>query len=234
VDDILTGRQNLVAFGRLFHLDPKTARRRADELLEQFGLTEAADKQAKKYSGGMGRRLDLAVSFIMAPEVLFLDEPTKGQDPRHRNEVWSVIRSLVAGGTTVLLTTHYMDEADQLADQIAVIDRGRVIAEGTPEKLKSQIGGDQIDVVVQDLEQLAGAAQIITRISGVAAEVDREARRTSAPVRYRVSALTEAVRALDDAGIEAEDIALRRPTLDEVFLRLTGRRAEKAEQEVAA
>jgi ABC-2 type transport system ATP-binding protein len=237
VDDILTGRENLVMFGRLYHLDGKAANRRADELLEQFGLTEAANKPAKQYSGGMRRRLDLAASFIMAPQVLFLDEPTEGQDPRHRNEVWRVIRSLVAGGTTVLLTTHYLDEADQLADQIAVIDRGRVIAEGTPEELKSRIGGDQIDIVVERTDDIATAAAIVARISGAEPQVDPETRRISAPVKHRVAALTEAVRALSEAGIPAEDIGLRRPTLDEVFLSLTGRTTEEAgepEKEVAA
>ena len=145
----LTGRQNLEMFGRLFHLSPRAARRRADELLERFGLADVARKQAKTYSGGMRRRLDLAASFILAPRVLFLDEPTTGQDPRNRNEVWDAIRSFVAEGTTVLLTTHYLDEADQLADQISVIDRGRVIADGTPEELKARVGGSQIDVVVE-------------------------------------------------------------------------------------
>jgi ABC-2 type transport system ATP-binding protein len=182
----------------------------------------------------MRRRLDLSASFIMAPKVLFLDEPTEGQDPRHRNEVWSVIRSLVAGGTTVLLTTHYLDEADQLADQIAVMDRGRVIAEGTPEQLKSQVGGDQIDLVVRDADQLGRAAAVVARVTGAAPEADAEARRLSAPVTERVAMLTEVLRTLHEEGIVAEDIGLRRPTLDDVFLRLTGRRAETVEQEMVA
>ncbi|MGH2599090.1 MAG: ATP-binding cassette domain-containing protein [Dehalococcoidia bacterium] len=231
VDEILTGRENLVLFGRLFRLSTRAARRRADELLQQFGLTEAARRPVKQYSGGMRRRLDLAASFIMAPRVLFLDEPTAGLDPRNRNEVWEAVRSLVAGGTTVLLTTQYLDEADQLADQIAVIDRGRVIADGTPDQLKSRIGGDQIDVVLHSVDELSEAAAIVGRVCDAEAEVDSDNRRLSAPVRGRVATLTKVVRALDDAGIEAEDIALRRPTLDEVFLRLTGHRAE---QEVAA
>jgi ABC-2 type transport system ATP-binding protein len=173
IDEILTGRQNLVMFGRLHHLSPRAARRRADELLEQFGLTEAADRQAKGYSGGMKRRLDLAVSFVTAPRVLFLDEPTTGQDPRNRMEVWSVVRALVADGTTVLLTTHYLDEADQLADQISVVDRGQVIANGTPDELKRRLGGSQLDLVLPGDEQLADAAAIVARVSDAPPEVDR-------------------------------------------------------------
>ena len=230
VDEILTGRQNLVMFGKLHHLDAKTSRRRADELLEQFGLTDAAGKQAKSYSGGMKRRLDLAASFILAPQVMFLDEPTTGQDPRNRNEVWGVVRKLVAGGTTVLLTTHYLEEADQLADQISVIDRGRVIADGTPEQLKSKVGGSRIDIVLNSVDELPVVAGIIERIGEGDVEVDRDRRRVSAPVRDRVATLTEVLRALEDAGIAAEDVAVRKPTLDEVFLELTGHRAEQEEE----
>jgi ABC-2 type transport system ATP-binding protein len=203
----------------------------ADELLEQFGLTEAAGKQAKSYSGGMKRRLDLAASFILAPQVMFLDEPTTGQDPRNRNEVWNVVRELVAGGTTVLLTTHYLEEADQLADQISVIDHGRVIADGTPEQLKSKIGGSRVDVVLNDVDELPVVAGLVARVSEGEVEIDGDRRRVSAPVRDRVAILTELLRALEDAGIVAEDVALRKPTLDEVFLELTGHRAE---EEVAA
>jgi ABC-2 type transport system ATP-binding protein len=231
VDEALSGRQNLVLFGRLYHLAPPAARRRADELLERFGLGEAAGRSAGQYSGGMRRRLDLAASLILAPPVLFLDEPTTGLDPRGRNEVWEAVRALVAGGATVLLTTQYLDEADQLADQISVIDHGRVIADGSPEELKSRIGGDQIDVVVRSADDLPAAAGVVGRAAGADADVDRDTRRVSAPVRDRVAALTDVVRALDDADIGAEDIAVRRPTLDEVFLRLTGR---PADQEVAA
>ena len=231
VDEILGGRQNLVMFGRLYHLPPAAARRRADELLERFGLAGDADKPARLYSGGMRRRLDLAASLIVAPPVLFLDEPTTGLDPRGRNEVWQAIRALAAGGTTVLLTTQYLDEADRLADRIAVIDRGRVIADGAPEELKSTVGGDQIDVVVRGEHDLAAASAVVGRVAGAEPDVDPGTRRVSAPVRDRVTALTEVVRALDDAGIGAEDIGLRRPTLDEVFLRLTGHHAD---QEVAA
>jgi ABC-2 type transport system ATP-binding protein len=231
VDEILGGRQNLVLFGRLYHLAPAAARRRADELLERFGLVEAADRPARLYSGGMRRRLDLAASLIVAPPVLCLDEPTTGLDPRGRNEVWQAIRALAAGGTTVLLTTQYLDEADRLADRISVIDHGRVIADGAPEELKSAAGGDQIDVVVRGDHDLPGAAAVVGRVAGADPEVDRDTHRVSAPVRDRVTALTEVVRALDDAGIGAEDIALRRPTLDEVFLRLT---VQHTDQEAAA
>jgi ABC-2 type transport system ATP-binding protein len=159
--------------------------------------------------------------------VLFLDEPTTGLDPRGRNEVWEAVRGLVAGGTTVLLTTQYLDEADQLADQVSVIDHGRVIAEGSPEQLKSRLGGDRIDVVVRAAGELPAAAAAVARVAAATAEVDRDTRRVSAPVGDRVAALTEVVRALDDAGVAAEDIALRRPTLDEVFLRLTGRHTDE-------
>jgi ABC-2 type transport system ATP-binding protein len=231
VDEVLTGRQNLVMFGRLYHLDAPAARRRATELLEQFGLTEAADKRAKHYSGGMRRRLDLAASMILAPPVLFMDEPTSGLDPRSRNQLWDAIRSLVAAGTTVLLTTQYLDEADQLADQIAVIDGGRVIADGTPESLKARVGGDHVDVVVRGADDLPAVAEIVGRVSGAEPQINRDARRVSAPVHNRVAALTETVRALDEAHITAQDIALRRPTLDEVFLQLTGHRTQENAKE---
>jgi ABC-2 type transport system ATP-binding protein len=234
VDEILTGRQNLETFGRLYHLGVREAHRRADDLLERFGLADAAGKQAKNYSGGMRRRLDLAASFILSPPVLFLDEPTTGLDPRGRNEVWEAVRSLVAGGTTVLLTTQYLDEADQLADRICVIDAGRTIADGTPGDLKSRVGGDRIDVVVRSAGELPAAVRVVGRLCGAEPEIDWETRRVSAPVTDRMSALTETVRALDDAGVDAEDIGLRRPTLDDVFLRLTGHRAGETEKEVAA
>jgi ABC-2 type transport system ATP-binding protein len=233
VDEVLSGRQNLVMFGKLFHLGGPAARQRADELLGRFGLAETGHKPVKQYSGGMRRRLDLAASLILAPQVLFLDEPTAGLDPRGRAEVWEAVRALVAGGTTVLLTTQYLDEADQLADSIAVIDAGRVIAGGTPDELKSAIGGDRLDIVAHNAAHLSAAAEILSRVCGSEAELDQDNRRISAPVRDRVAALIGVARSLDDAGIAVEDIALRRPTLDEVFMHLTGHRAA-AQEEVAA
>jgi ABC-2 type transport system ATP-binding protein len=238
IDEILSGRQNLELFGRLHHLSPRACKRRAAELLEQFGLTEAADRQAKGYSGGMKRRLDLAVSFITAPDVLFLDEPTTGQDPRNRMEVWSVVRELVAGGTTVLLTTHYLDEADQLADAISVVDRGRVIAEGTPNALKQRLGASQVDLVLRDDDGVAEAAAILARVSDAEPVLDRSRRSVSAPVHDRVASLTEVLQAVQAAGVAVEDVALRQPTLDDVFLQLTGSRTSDDEtaaaEEVAA
>jgi ABC-2 type transport system ATP-binding protein len=225
VDEILTGRENLEMWGRLYHLDARTARRRADELLERFGLDGAGRKRVKRYSGGMRRRLDLAASFILAPRVLFLDEPTTGLDPRNRNEVWEAIRGLVAGGTTVLLTTQYLDEADRLAHQIAVLESGRVIADGPPDLLKSMVGGDRIDLVLRQPEGVGRAAAVVARISGAEPDVDRGLLRVGAPVRDRIGALTEIMRSLADEGVAVEDVALRRPTLDEVFLHLTGHRA---------
>ncbi|MET8082358.1 ATP-binding cassette domain-containing protein [Streptomyces sp. NPDC005303] len=227
LDEELGGRQNLEMFGRLYHLGARRARARADELLERFGLTDTGSKQVKRYSGGMRRRLDLAASLITEPEVLFLDEPTTGLDPRSRAEVWASVRSLVGGGTTVLLTTQYLEEADQLADRISVVDRGRVIADGTADDLKARTGGDRIDVVLRDAGQL-GAAVALLPFAAEDISVDVDRRLFSAPVTDRMSALTQVVRALETADIEAEDIALRRPTLDEVFLRLTGRSEEAA------
>jgi ABC-2 type transport system ATP-binding protein len=219
VDEVLSGRQNLELFGRLHHLSAAGARARAVELLDRFGLADAGDRAVRHYSGGMRRRLDLAVGMILAPRVLFLDEPTTGLDPRARSEVWDAVRSLVDDGATVLLTTQYLDEADQLADQIAVIDAGRVVAGGSPAELKSRIGGDRIEVVVRAAADLPLAADLLHKIAGVPPDTDLL--RLIAPVRDRVTALTDAVRSLDAAGITVEDIALRRPTLDEVFLSLT-------------
>ena len=226
VDEVLSGRQNLVMFGRLFHLGTASARRRADELLDEFALADTGRKPVKQYSGGMRRRLDLAASLILAPEVLFLDEPTTGLDPRGRSEVWAAIRRLVAGGTTVVLTTQYLDEADQLADGICVIDRGTVIAEGTPNELKSRIGGDRVDVVVHRADALATAAAIVERAVGATVETDADLRRVRAPVSDRVAAMSQIFLALDAAGVTVEDLAVRRPTLDEVFMELTGHPAE--------
>ena len=224
VDEVLSGRQNLVMFGRLFHLNGRQARQRADQMLKQFGLADTGSKPVKAYSGGMRRRLDLAASMILAPSVLFLDEPTVGLDPRGRNEVWQAVRDLVSLGTTVLLTTQYLDEADQLALQINVIDQGKVIAEGSPTQLKAQIGGDRIDVVLRDGHELSSAAQAISHLAGSPADVDQDNRQVSVQVQNRQVALAEVVRALDEMGVAINDLSLRRPTLDEVFLHLTGNR----------
>jgi ABC-2 type transport system ATP-binding protein len=221
VDEILSGRQNLLMFGRLFHLSHTAAAQRADELLAQFRLADTGDKAVKNYSGGMRRRLDLAASLILAPSVLFLDEPTTGLDPRGRTEVWEAIRSLAHGGTTVLLTTQYLEEADQLADRISMLDTGRIIAEDTPDGLKAQLGGDQLHLVVHDAARLGEAAALVHRLTGAEATTDPDTRRVAAPVTDRISALMQAATALSDAGIAVEDIGVRRPTLDEVFLHLT-------------
>ncbi|WP_327263726.1 ATP-binding cassette domain-containing protein [Streptomyces sp. NBC_01232] len=218
LDEELGGRQNLEMFGRLNHLGARRAGLRADELLDRFGLADTGRKPVKQYSGGMRRRLDLAASLITDPEVLFLDEPTTGLDPRGRNEVWSAVRSLVGGGTTVLLTTQYLEEADQLADRITLIDRGRTAAEGTADALKSLVGADRIVVVLRDAARLAQAAELLPDPS-----VDPESLTLSFPVEDRMAGLALTLRALEEAGIEALDLAVRRPTLDEVFLHLTDR-----------
>ncbi|MEV0223677.1 ATP-binding cassette domain-containing protein [Streptomyces sp. NPDC050704] len=229
VDEVLTGRQNLEMFGRLFHLGGRRARLRAVELLEQFDLADAADKGVGKYSGGMRRRLDLAASMILTPSVLFLDEPTTGLDPRGRGEVWESVRALVTGGTTVLLTTQYLEEADKLASHITVIDQGRAIADDTPDGLKDTVGGDRIEVVVAERSDLARAVKVVARVTDGEPESDETELRVHAPVTERVAALTEVARTLQDEGVRVEDIGLRRPSLDDVFLRLTGHRTEATE-----
>ncbi|MER6912458.1 ATP-binding cassette domain-containing protein [Streptomyces sp. NPDC000594] len=232
VDELLTGRQNLEMFARLFHLGGRRAALRAAELLERFDLTDAADQGAGGYSGGMRRRLDLAASMILAPEVLFLDEPTTGLDPRGRGEVWEAVRALVAGGTTVLLTTQYLEEADRLASRITVIDQGRAIADDTPDRLKGRVGGDRIEVVVTDPADLETAVAAVARVADHIPETDPLERRVHAPVTDRVAALTDVARTLQDRGIAVEDIGLRRPSLDDVFMRLTGHRTEREEAAV--
>lgn len=216
VDEALSGRQNLVLFARLLHLGVSRARARADELLERFGLTEAADRAVSGYSGGMRRRLDLAAGLLVAPAVLFLDEPTTGLDPRSRLDVWEAVRALAADGTTVLLTTQHLEEADRLADRIAVVDGGRVVAEGTPTELKDALAGDRIEVVMRAPDDVGVAAALLERVAVGPVDVDADALRVSAPVRDRMGALAAVVGELD-----AEDVSLRRPTLDEVFLELT-------------
>jgi ABC-2 type transport system ATP-binding protein len=229
VDELLSGRQNLILFGRLHHLRSRDARTRADELLDRFGLTDAAARSAKYYSGGMRRRLDLAASLIRRPRVLFLDEPTTGLDPRSRNQVWEAVRGLVADGTTVLLTTQYLEEADQLAGRISVVDAGRVVAEGTPDELKSALGADRLEVVIRDGTRLADAAATLTRITGARPDIDPDRRRLRVPLRKdRVETLTATVRALQEAGIVVADIGLHQPTLDEAFLHLTARQPSAA------
>jgi ABC-2 type transport system ATP-binding protein len=222
VDEILSGRQNLVMFGQLNHLSGRQAQQRADALLKQFGLAETSRTPAGKLSGGMRRRLDLAVSLIVSPAVLFVDEPTTGLDPAGRREVWAALRSLAAGGATVLLTTQYLEEADQLADHIAMLKAGRVIAEGSPEALKSALDGDWLDLVLGPGVALEAAAQVVRPAASGDIRIDLEANRLSLPVRDRTKALVAVATALSEARIEPEDISLRRPTLDEVFLHLTG------------
>jgi ABC-2 type transport system ATP-binding protein len=226
VDEFLTGAENLEMVGRLDHLGGTAARRRAAELLERFGLTEAAGRVTRTYSGGMRRRLDLAASLVAAPSVLFLDEPTTGLDPRSRLGMWDAIRERVRGGTTLLLTTQYLEEADRLAEEIVVMDAGSVVARGTSDELKRRVGGERIDVQVRDAAALPAARAALAAAFGADPTMDEGTRRLMAPAPGGAAALAAAVRELDAAGVPIEDIALRRPTLDEVFLRLTGHAAE--------
>lgn len=227
VDELLTGRENLEMFGRLYHLPGADARRRAVELLERFNLTEAAGRIVKTYSGGMRRRLDLAASLIVAPPVLFLDEPTTGLDPRGRTDMWDVISGLVADGTTVLLTTQYLEEADLLAHQIVVVDHGRVIARGTSDELKAQVGGERLEITVARGSDLDAAVRVLSSYASGDLHVDADHRRVVVPVANGSRLLPNAVRDLDGAGLQLDDLALRRPTLDDVFLALTGHEAEE-------
>jgi ABC-2 type transport system ATP-binding protein len=225
VDEYLTGRENLRMFGDLYHLKPAYVADRSQELLDWFDLAAAADRPVRTYSGGMRRRLDLASSLVAKPRILFLDEPTTGLDPRSRLGLWDVISELVREGTTVLLTTQYLDEADKLADDIVVIDHGRVIAHGTSEVLKDRIGGDRLEVTVLHESQVQGARTALTSLAQ--GEVVVEGTHVSAPVSGGSTLLVDAVRALDANGVEVADIGLRRPTLDDVFLSLTGHTAEE-------
>ena len=225
VDEILTGYDNLVMFGKLYHLGNKQAVNRANELLERFSLTEAAKRPIKTYSGGMRRRLDLAASLIVRPKVLFLDEPTTGLDPRGRQDMWGVIKELVSDGTTLLLTTQYLEEADHLANEIAVIDTGKVIARGTANELKRQIGGEHLEVVVAQ-NDVSKALEVIERIVGQKPKIEEGLNSISAPVSTGTAALIEVINGLSSVGINPLDVGLKRPSLDDVFLALTGHKAE--------
>ena len=230
VDENLTGRENLVMVGRLYHVGKQQARRRAAELLDRFNLSDAADRPAKTYSGGMRRRLDLAAALVVHPPVMFLDEPTTGLDPRTRIGMWDVIAELVASGATLLLTTQYLEEADRLADSIAVVDHGRVIARGTADELKTQVGGERLQLVVHERDRLEDASRILAGLALAPPTVDPRTRELLAPVAGGAKLLVETVRQLDNAGITVDDLALRRPTLDDVFLALTGKAAEETEE----
>jgi ABC-2 type transport system ATP-binding protein len=234
IQEDLPGRANLEIIGRLFHLPPKRARERAVELLERFELTDAADRPAKTYSGGMQRRLDLASSLVAEPRVLFLDEPTTGLDPRARIGMWDVIRDLVSSGTTLLLTTQYLDEADELADEIVVIDHGKVIAAGTAEALKDRVGGDVVEFEVPERDRLGDAAEAVKSLSEVDPVVNQEDGQVTVRVGNRGSqAIVQAVRNLDAIGVNTAGLALRRPSLDDVFLALTGHQAEEEGNDAA-
>ncbi|MEU9332308.1 ATP-binding cassette domain-containing protein [Streptomyces sp. NPDC048290] len=227
VDEYLTGRENLQMVGQLYQMRSKAAKVRATELLDQFHLTDAADRPAKTYSGGMRRRLDLAAALVVRPPVMFMDEPTTGLDPRNRQQLWEVIKQLVSGGTTLLLTTQYLEEADHLAHDIAVVDHGKVIARGTSDQLKARTGGERVEVVVHDREHIATAAEILRGLGKGEATVDDHQRKLTVPVTGGAKLLAEIIRELDTRGIEIDDIGLRRPTLDDVFLSLTGHVAEE-------
>lgn len=223
VDETLTGRENLEMVGRLYHLDKATAKRRAAALLDQFELTDAGGRVAKTYSGGMRRRLDLAASLVGEPDILFLDEPTTGLDPRSRLDLWATIQGLVSSGVTVLLTTQYLEEADYLADRIAVIDQGQIIAEGTPDELKNKVGGDVLELRVSDRSQTDAAVTALSGIGSSDIQGEHETGRITVPVSDGTTFVAQVIRVLDRKGIQISDFNLRRPSLDEVFLTLTGK-----------
>jgi ABC-2 type transport system ATP-binding protein len=230
VDEHLTGFENLDMIGRLYHLGKTRSRERARELLEVFDLTEAGDRPVKTYSGGMRRRLDLAGAIVAQPPVLFLDEPSSGLDPRSRVDLWDVIRDLVAEGATLLLTTQYLEEADQLADDIVVIDHGREIAHGTSDQLKTQVGGERIEVTVSEVQFVDAAHEILATFAVGDIRIDHHSRGLTAPIAGGASTLTQALRDLDSRGVVVQDVGLRRPTLDDVFLTLTGHAAEEEDE----
>ncbi|MYS10391.1 ATP-binding cassette domain-containing protein [Streptomyces sp. SID6041] len=239
VDEYLTGRENLQMVGQLYQMKAKAAKVRAEELLERFNLADAADRTTKTYSGGMRRRLDLAAALVVSPPVMFMDEPTTGLDPRNRQSLWEVIKELVAGGTTLLLTTQYLEEADHLAHDICVVDHGKVIARGTSDQLKAQTGGERVEVVVHTAGMIGDARQVLARHAlgdggrGVGdggrgeVSVEEHTRKLTVPVTGGAKLLAEVIRELDAVGVEIDDIGLRRPTLDDVFISLTGHAAER-------
>ncbi|MFD9729188.1 ATP-binding cassette domain-containing protein [Streptomyces sp. NPDC059072] len=231
VDEYLTGRENLHMVGQLYQMRAKAAKARAEELLERFQLTDAADRPAKTYSGGMRRRLDLAAALVVSPPVMFMDEPTTGLDPRNRQRLWGIIKELVAGGTTLLLTTQYLEEADHLAHDICVVDHGKVIARGTSDQLKARTGGERVEVVVHERDHIPTAREVLAAFGKGETTVEEHTRKLTVPVSGGAKLLAEVIRELDGRGIEIDDIGLRRPTLDDVFISLTGHAAEREADE---